>query len=83
MYVGGNGCELMLAERISLEAICRVLEIKPYKFYSYMDELYEEVSADLACSVTANVVIEFVHVDWEADKLWSFWTGKPINSGFG
>lgn len=62
----------MLAERISLEAICRVMEIKPHQLYAYMDELYEEIPADLACSVHDKADIELVKVDCEADELWSF-----------
>ena len=86
--------ELMLAERISLEAICRVMEIKPHQLYAYMDELYAEIPVDLACSVNEIADIELVKVDCEADELW---TGPPvrfcglepgrrrvrINSGFG
>jgi insertion element IS1 protein InsB len=64
--------ELMLAERISLEAICRVMEIKPHQLYAYMDELYQEVPADLACSVSDRTDIELVRVDCETDELWSF-----------
>ena len=64
--------ELLLVERISLEAICRVMEIKPHQLYAYMDELYDEIPADLACSVTEKSDIELVKVDCEADELWSF-----------
>ena len=64
--------ELMLAERISLEAICRVMEIKPHQLYAYLDELYQEVPTDLACSVSDRADIELVKVDCETDELWSF-----------
>lgn len=64
--------ELLLAERISLEAICRVMEIKPHQLYAYMDELYDEVPQDLACSVKDKAAIELVKVDSELDELWSF-----------
>lgn len=64
--------ELLLAERISLEAICRVMEIKPRQLYAYMDELYDEVPQDLACSVKDKAAIELVKVDSELDELWSF-----------
>ena len=62
----------MLAERISLEAICRVMEIKPHQLYAYVDELYEEIPADLACSLHDKADIELVKVNCEADELWSF-----------
>lgn len=64
--------ELRLAEPISLEAICRVLEIKPHQLYAYMDELYDEIPADLACSVSEKSAIELIKVDCELDELWSF-----------
>ena len=62
----------MLAERISLEAICRVMEIKPHQLYTYMDELYDEIPPDLACSVHEKSDIELIKIDCEADELWSF-----------
>jgi len=64
--------ELLLAERISLEGICRVLEIKAHQLYTYMDEVYDEVPADLACSVNQQADIELHCLDCEADELWSF-----------
>ncbi len=64
--------ELLLAERISLEAICRVMEIKAHQLYTYMDELYGEVPHDLACSVSEKSDIELGRVDSELDELWSF-----------
>lgn len=64
--------ELLLAERISLEGICRVLEIKAHQLYSYMDELYAEVPTDLSCSTGQSADIEFHCLDCEADELWSF-----------
>lgn len=70
--------ELMLAERLSLEAICRVMEIEPHRLYSYMDELYDEIPEDLACSIPDNADIELVEVDCEADELWSF-VGRKTN----
>jgi insertion element IS1 protein InsB len=62
----------MLAERISLEAICRVMEIDAHQLYTYMDELYDEVPQDLACSVNYTTDIELVKVNSELDELWSF-----------
>ncbi len=70
--------ELMLAERIALEAICRVMEIKPHQLYSYMGELYDEIPEDLACSIPDNADIELVEVNCEADELWSF-VGRKSN----
>ena len=65
--------ELLLAERISLEAICRVMEIKPYQLYSYMDELYDEIPADLSCQLPdSKRDIDLFMVDSERDELWSF-----------
>jgi insertion element IS1 protein InsB len=37
----------LLLQRISLEGICRVLQISPYHLYKYMDELYAETPDDL------------------------------------
>lgn len=62
----------MLAERISLEAICRVMEIAHHQLYSYMDELYDEISNDLACSVSDSAEIELVKINCKLDELWSF-----------
>lgn len=70
--------ELMLAERISLAAICRVMEIKQHQLYAYMDELYDEVPDDLACSVAEDAEIELITTDCEADELWSF-VGRKTN----
>lgn len=64
--------ELLLAERISLEGICRVLEIKAHQLYRYMDELYEELPLDLACSVTQVAELELYCLACETDELWSF-----------
>lgn len=50
--------ELLLVERISLEAICRVMEIKAHQLYPYTEELYGEISADLACNVAQDSKIE-------------------------
>lgn len=68
----------MLAERLSLEAICRVMEIEPHRLYAYMDELYDEIPEDLACSIPDNADIELVEVNCEADELWSF-VGRKSN----
>lgn len=64
--------ELLLAERISLEGICRAMEIKAHQLYAYMDELYEEVPANLACSANQRADIELHCLDCETDELWSF-----------
>ncbi len=73
--------ELMLAERILLEAICRIMEIKQHQLYRYMDELYQEVPDDLACSVPEDTEIEFVRHDCETDELWSFVGHKVFRYG--
>lgn len=70
--------ELLLAERISLEGICRALEIKPHQLYTYMDELYGEVPADLASSVSEQAHLELFMIDCETDELWSF-VGNKAN----
>ena len=64
---------LLLAERIS-EGICRVLDMKPHRLYAYMDELYEDVPIDLACSVAEKSDTELIKIYSEADELW---TGRP------
>jgi hypothetical protein len=61
--------KLMLAQRISLEAMCRVMEIKPHRLYVYMDELYDQIPEDLACSIAEKTDIELVKVDCESDEL--------------
>ena len=55
--------ELMLVERISLEAICRVMEIKPHQLYTYVDGLYDEIPPDLTCSVSNDADIGLVKAD--------------------
>jgi IS1 family transposase/transposase-like protein len=64
--------ELLLLERISLEGICRVLDIPPYRLYRYMDELYEEVPQDLNAQVAATTEIQLTCFECESDELWSF-----------
>ena len=64
--------ELMLAERISLEAICRIMEIKQHQLYRYMDQLYQEIPEDLAYSIPESAEIELVEPRCEADELWGF-----------
>jgi insertion element IS1 protein InsB len=69
--------ELLLAERISLEGICpggepRALEIKAHQLYRYLDELYDELPADLACSATQVAELELHCLECETDELWSF-----------
>jgi insertion element IS1 protein InsB len=71
--------ELLLAERICLQAICRVMEIHPHQLYAYMDELYEEVPTDLCCQLPDRKRdIELTMVDSELDELWSF-VGQKAN----
>jgi IS1 family transposase len=64
--------ELLLAERISLKGICRALEIQAHQLYRYMDELYDELPANLACSATQVGEIELHCLECETDELWSF-----------
>lgn len=64
--------ELLLFERISLEGICRVLEIPAYHLYRYMDELYREVPADLNVEVKPEAALELYRYECESDELWSF-----------
>ncbi len=70
--------ELILAGRISLDAICRVMEIKQHQLYAYIDELYDEAPDDLACPVTGDTDIELTNADCESDELWSF-VGRKTN----
>ncbi|MFD2574690.1 IS1 family transposase [Spirosoma soli] len=69
--------ELLLAERVSLEGICRVMEVKAHQLYAYMDELYAEVPQDLACSTNQVADVELHCLDCETDELWSFVLYKP------
>ncbi|MFC5411510.1 hypothetical protein ACFPMF_19470 [Larkinella bovis] len=64
--------ELLLAERISLGGICRVMEIKAHQLYAYMDELYAEIPTDLACRISQPTVIELYGRDCEPEELWNF-----------
>jgi insertion element IS1 protein InsB len=50
---------LLLAERIYPGGEPRALEIKAPQRYGYLDELYAELPADLACSVTQVTDVEF------------------------
>ncbi len=52
--------ELLLADRISLEGISRVLDIKAHQLYAYMDELYAKIPIDLAVPIRQPVDIELV-----------------------
>jgi insertion element IS1 protein InsB len=69
----------MLAERISLEAICRIMEIEAHQVYTYMAKLYDEVPQNLACSVKDTTDIKSVKIDSELDELW---TGPPVRVGW-
>lgn len=53
---------MLLAEQISLEGICRVLEIKAH-------QLYAEIPSDWAASVRQAADIELVCLKCEADEL--------------
>ena len=64
--------ELLLLERISLEGICRALEISAYHLYRYMDELYGEVPQNLNAQVPASTEIQLTCYECESDELWSF-----------
>jgi len=64
--------ELLLLERLSLEGICRVLDISAYHLYRYMDELYREVPDDLNAQVSAQAALELCCYECESDELWSF-----------
>ncbi|WP_377469638.1 transposase-like zinc-binding domain-containing protein [Pontibacter silvestris] len=64
--------KLLLLERLSLEGICRVLEISPYPLYRYVDELYREVPGDLNAQVSAQAELELCHYECESDELWGF-----------
>jgi len=64
--------ELLLLERISLEGICRVLEIRPHRLYRYLEELYGEVPGDLWAQVPFEAELELRVYECESDELWSF-----------
>ena len=64
--------ELLLLERISLEGICRALEIPAYHLYRYMDELYRQVPADLNVQVKPQAGLVLCCHECESDELWSF-----------
>lgn len=64
--------ELLLLERLSLEGICRVLEISAYHLYRYMDGHYSQVPADLNAQVSAQAELQLNCYECESDELWSF-----------
>lgn len=64
--------ELLLLERISLEGICRVLEIRPHRLYRYLEELYGQVPEDLWAQVPFDAELELRVYECESDELWSF-----------
>jgi insertion element IS1 protein InsB len=64
--------ELLLLERISLEGICRALEIRPPQLYRYLEELYREVPEDLWAQVRFDTELELRAYECESDELWSF-----------
>jgi hypothetical protein len=45
------------------------MEIKPHRLYAYMDELYDQIPKELACSIAEKTDLELVKVDCEADEL--------------
>jgi insertion element IS1 protein InsB len=67
-----RGIELLLLERISLEGICRALEISPYHLYAYLDELYREVPENLYADSSECKQIHLQVLACESDELWSF-----------
>ena len=70
--------ELMLAERISLEAICRAMGTKQHQPCAYMDELYGQIPENPGCCIPDDADMELVEVNCEADELWSF-VGRKSN----
>jgi insertion element IS1 protein InsB len=66
--------EKLLLERISLQGICRVLEITAYHLYTYMDKLYQEIPKDLYVNelLSHSKDIDLHCFECENDEAWSF-----------
>lgn len=70
--------ELLLVERISLEAICRVKKVKAHQLYTYINEIYDEVPQNLAYSVKNMTDIELVIVIQNWMYYGVLWAGKCL-----
>ena len=73
----------LLAERISLRGICRVMDISLTWLLAFIKELYAELPDDLHCKINFKKIKQndtyYIKIaDNEADELWS-WVGKRKN----
>ncbi|MFN4147894.1 MAG: IS1 family transposase [Runella sp.] len=73
----------LLAERISLRGICRVVDISMSWLLAFIKEIYAELPDDLQCKINFKKVkhndqFYIKLADNEADELWS-WVGKRNN----
>nr|WP_229972244.1 hypothetical protein [Pontibacter harenae] len=75
--------ELLLLERISLEGICRVLDIPAYHLYRYMDELYGEVPQDLNAQVACNSESSLGAMSAKAMSCGALSASKATSNGYG
>jgi hypothetical protein len=67
----------LLAERISLRGICRVVDISLTWLLEFIKQLYRQLPDDLNCSIPIKQVKQgdrfYIKLfDNEADELWSF-----------
>lgn len=69
----------LLLERISLRGICRVVNVSLPWLLAYLEDLYEEVPADLGIeSDSERPEAELQVVEIETDEMWSF-VGEKAN----
>jgi IS1 family transposase len=70
--------EKLLLERISLQGICRVLNISAYLLYNYIEELYQTVPDHLYAQLPDQAQLDLKVFECEADEPWSF-VGSKAN----
>ena len=70
----------LLLERLSLLAICRVMDISLRWLLSFIAELYETLPDDLSVQLpkVANSQVHLLRLKAEADEMWSF-VGRKSN----
>ena len=80
-FVSNSQIELikdLLAERLALRAICRVVKISLSWLLHYIKKLYKEQPDDLNYRLTQKAQIQLQLIDSELDEMWSF-VGKKKN----
>jgi len=75
-----------LLERISLGGLARMLAIKPYQIYRYINELYSEISDDLGFKVLDLPIegdFDLFCIETQLMKHGVLYKKRQISNGFG